>query len=156
DVPEVPSPPEISSLRLDVEQALRRLPADQAHALALFYLSNLSIREIARRTGRPEGTIKSCLHHGRRQLAQSMQEYAPMTPTEWNAATISTNLEPAVRNALADAIRAAGFSHVNLFDDYHKVISTNDFKITETGQGEATKYSLPKTLKETQFIVFDE
>ena len=81
DVSELPAPPAIFSLRLDVEQALRRLPADQAHALALFYLGNLSIRDIARRTGRPEGTIKSWLHHGRRQLAQSMQEYAPMTPT---------------------------------------------------------------------------
>ena len=95
EVSELPAPPQLSALRLDVEQALRRLPADQAHALALFYLGNLSIREIARRTGRPEGTIKSWLHHGRRQLAQSMKEYAPMTPTteptEWTAAILSTD-----------------------------------------------------------------
>jgi RNA polymerase sigma-70 factor (ECF subfamily) len=159
DVSELPAPPQFSALRLDVEQALRRLPVDQAHALALFYLGNLSIREIARHTSRPEGTIKSWLHHGRRQLAQSMQEYAPMTPTDptqWTAAIVSTNLEPAVRNSLADALRGAGYSHVNLFDDYRKVVSTGDFQVLETGMGKAVDFVLPNALKGTQFVILDE
>jgi RNA polymerase sigma factor (sigma-70 family) len=159
EVSELPAPPELSALRLDVEQALRRLPADQAHALALFYLGNISIREIAGRTGRPEGTIKSWLHHGRRHLAQSMQEYAPMTPTqptEWTAAILSDSLEPSILASLSDALRAAGYSHVNLFDDYRKVVSTGDFKILGTGAGKAVDYILPDTLKETRYVVLDE
>jgi len=159
EVSELPAPPEISAMRLDVEQALRRLPADQAHALALFYLGNLSIHEIAQRVGRPEGTIKSWLHYGRRQLAQSMKEYAPMSttePTEWTAAIVSTNLEPSVLNSLADALRAAGFSRVNRFDDFRKVVSTGDFKILETGLGVAAEYSLPAALQGTQLVILDE
>ncbi|MCA1596836.1 MAG: hypothetical protein LC772_10495, partial [Chloroflexi bacterium] len=35
------------ALKLDVEQALTRVPRDQARALTLFYLKNLPVREIA-------------------------------------------------------------------------------------------------------------
>jgi RNA polymerase sigma factor (sigma-70 family) len=139
------------TLRLDVERALRQLPADQARALALFYLANLSIREIARRTGRPEGTIKSWLHQGRRRLAQVMEGYAPMTPTEWTAAIVSTNLEPTVLTALSDALRAAGFRRVNLFHDYQDVAT-----LKETGEGETKEFHLPDPLKGTHLLVLDE
>ena len=64
-------------LRLDVLRALRRLPWDEARAVALFYLSDLSIREIAGLMGRAEGTIKRWLHLGRRRLAAELEEYAP-------------------------------------------------------------------------------
>jgi RNA polymerase sigma factor (sigma-70 family) len=156
---ELPGPPQFSALRLDVEQALRRLPADQAHTLALFYLRNLSIREIALRIGRPEGTIKSWLHHGRRQLAVAMKEYAPMTttqPTEWTAAILSTDIEPAVLNSLADALRAAGFSRVNLFDDYRKVVSPDDFKVVEKDGDKFPSFTLPDALKGTQYLILDQ
>ncbi len=79
-----------------------------------------------------------------------------MKPTEWTAAIVSTDLEPTVLNALADALRAAGYSRVNLFDDYRKVVSTGDFKIGATGAGEAKQYPLPDTIKETHFILLDE
>ncbi|HLK58772.1 MAG TPA: sigma-70 family RNA polymerase sigma factor [Chthonomonadaceae bacterium] len=75
-----------SLLRLDVERALKRLPYAQARTLAWFYLAGLSIEEIARRTRRPEGTIKRWLHAGRRQLAGEMKGYAPMTPMMKNTA----------------------------------------------------------------------
>jgi RNA polymerase sigma factor (sigma-70 family) len=69
-------------LRLDIERAMQQLPEDEAHVSRLFYLADLSIAEIARQTGRPEGTIKSWLHRGRRRLAKEMEEYAPMKRRE--------------------------------------------------------------------------
>lgn len=105
-----------SLLRLDIERALRQLPGDQARVSRLFYLADLSIDEIARRTGRPPGTIKSWLHRGRRRLALEMEEYAPMTPItvpesrpERVAALIHTDLEPAVIRKITAAVRNAGF-----------------------------------------------
>lgn len=166
EVSDLPAPSQLSALRLDVEQALRRLPADQAHALALFYLGNLSIREIARRTSRPEGTIKSWLHHGRRHLAQSMQEYAPMTqtePTEWTAAIVSDRLEPTVLDSLSEALRGAGFTHVNRFKDWRDIISKGAFRLSESPDSpngrpttDTEMLHLPASLKGTQFLVLDQ
>ena len=161
EVSDLPAPPELSSLRLDVEQALRRLPADQAHALALFYLGHISIREIARRIGRPEGTIKSWLHHGRRQLAQFMKEYAPMTPTEWTAAIVGDSLELSVLNSLSDALRAAGFNRVNHFHAFRDIISKGDFRLSESsdspkGKTDTKMLHLPDSLKGTHFLVLDQ
>jgi RNA polymerase sigma factor (sigma-70 family) len=130
----------LSLLRLDIERALRQLPGDQARVSRLFYLADLSIDEIARRTGRPPGTIKSWLHRGRRRLAREMEGYAPMkrrealkllaatpvlattleeraamTPTPTSeparwAAVIHTDLEPAVIQKITDALSAGGYS----------------------------------------------
>jgi RNA polymerase sigma-70 factor (ECF subfamily) len=66
-----------SLLRLDILRALRRLPWDEARAVALFYLVGLPIREIAQHLRRPEGTIKRWLHLGRQHLAAELEEYAP-------------------------------------------------------------------------------
>src|SRR5262249_21141686 len=104
--------PHASALRLDVEQALRQLPRDQARALSLFYLSGLSVREIARHTRRPQGTITRWLHLGRRQLAAEMEEYAPMPP-DLTAAIIGTDLEPRIIQRLTDVLLAAGFDKVH-------------------------------------------
>jgi RNA polymerase sigma-70 factor (ECF subfamily) len=60
---------DLTLLRLDIERALRRLPGNQARALRLFYLDDLSIREIAWRLGCAEGTVRIWLHRGRRHLA---------------------------------------------------------------------------------------
>ena len=62
-----------SLLRLDIERALRQLPREEARAVALFYLAGLSVRDIAARLGRPEGTIKRWLHGGRQRLASEME-----------------------------------------------------------------------------------
>src|SRR5262249_22043048 len=99
-------------LRLDIEQALRSLPRDQARALTLFYLSGLSIRDIARQTGRPAGTITRWLHLGRRRLAAELEGYAPMPP-ELTASIIGTDLDPAVTQRLTEALRGAGFRKVS-------------------------------------------
>jgi RNA polymerase sigma factor (sigma-70 family) len=110
-----------SLLRLDIERALCRLPGDQARVSRMFYLADLSIAEIARRTGRPEGTIKSWLHRGRQRLAHEMEDYAPMTPTPstpapeptpapgLKAALIHTDLEPALAQRITEALRTGGY-----------------------------------------------
>jgi RNA polymerase sigma factor (sigma-70 family) len=71
-----------SLLRLDIERALRRLPDEMAQAMRLFYLEDLSLDEVMRRTGRSKGTIASWLHRGRQQLATQMEGYTTMTPSE--------------------------------------------------------------------------
>jgi RNA polymerase sigma-70 factor, ECF subfamily len=163
-----------SLLRLDVECALRRLPRDEARAITLFYLGDVPIREIARRTGRPEGTIKRWLHFGRRRLAVELEEYAPMkrrdalkllaaTPAlattlgecaamtpkpAVNAAIISTDLEPKLVRSMADAARAAGFDRVITLDALPS--------LEATGEGDARENHLPESLKGVSVVVLDE
>lgn len=114
-------------LRLDIAQALRQLPGQQARALRLFYLEELSIREIATRLGGPhgavgEGRVKTWLHRGRRQLATELKGYTPMTtyaiitdkaatPTPLRpAAILHTDLPPALLQQVSEAMRQAGFA----------------------------------------------
>ncbi|MFI7428758.1 SigE family RNA polymerase sigma factor [Micromonospora sp. NPDC049836] len=50
--------------------ALRQLPARQRQALALHYLFDMPVAEIAREAGVPAGTVKSWLSRGRTRLAE--------------------------------------------------------------------------------------
>ncbi|MGY0007661.1 SigE family RNA polymerase sigma factor [Micromonospora sp. I033] len=50
--------------------ALRQLPARYRQALALHYLFDLSVEEIAREAAVPTGTVKSWLSRGRARLAE--------------------------------------------------------------------------------------
>ncbi|MFG2058261.1 SigE family RNA polymerase sigma factor [Micromonospora sp. NPDC048930] len=50
--------------------ALRQLPARQRQALALHYLFDMSVEEVAREAGVPTGTVKSWLSRGRTRLAE--------------------------------------------------------------------------------------
>ncbi|WBB66587.1 SigE family RNA polymerase sigma factor [Micromonospora sp. WMMD812] len=50
-------------------RALRQVPVDQRQALALHYLFDMSVEEIAREAGVPVGTVKSWLSRGRSRLA---------------------------------------------------------------------------------------
>jgi RNA polymerase sigma-70 factor (ECF subfamily) len=144
-----------SLLRLDIERALRRLPADQASAVALFYLGESPIAEIARLIERPEGTIKSWLHQGRRRLALEMEAYAPMTQEpatrEWTASIVSSDFEPAVREQLTDALKAAGYSTVNIISDYRDI-----FRPEETSKDNRPRYHLAPPLAGSDFVVLDE
>ncbi|MEU1603544.1 SigE family RNA polymerase sigma factor [Micromonospora matsumotoense] len=50
--------------------ALRQLPANQRQALALHYLFDMPVEEIAREVRVPSGTVKSWLSRGRSRLAE--------------------------------------------------------------------------------------
>jgi RNA polymerase sigma factor (sigma-70 family) len=78
---------EPSLLRLEIEYALRWLPHNEAEALRLFYLDELSLDEVARCVGRPRGTVGSWLHRGRRHLAARMEEYAPVAVPKMETVT---------------------------------------------------------------------
>jgi RNA polymerase sigma-70 factor (ECF subfamily) len=52
--------------------ALRRIPSDQRRALALHYLLDLSVADIALELGVPDGTVKSWLSRGRAALAAQL------------------------------------------------------------------------------------
>lgn len=60
-----------------VVTALRRLSPALRETLALHYLADLSIEEIAVMTKTPTGTIKARLHRGRRQLADLLRPEDP-------------------------------------------------------------------------------
>ncbi|MDM4720629.1 SigE family RNA polymerase sigma factor [Micromonospora sp. WMMA1363] len=62
----VPPPNEDSVLLVG---ALRQLPANQRQALALHYLYDMSVEDIARETNVATGTVKSWLSRGRARLA---------------------------------------------------------------------------------------
>jgi RNA polymerase sigma-70 factor (ECF subfamily) len=53
---------------------LQELSKDQREALALFYLRELSVEEIARALGAPVGTIKARLSRGRERLRELAKE----------------------------------------------------------------------------------
>lgn len=61
---------------VDLMRALRALPATQREALALYYLADLSVDEVAATVGAPTGTVKARLARGRAALATSLA----MTP----------------------------------------------------------------------------
>ncbi|WCN80670.1 SigE family RNA polymerase sigma factor [Micromonospora sp. LH3U1] len=65
--PPVASPPSEDWVLL--VRALRQLPAAYRQALALHYLFDMSVEEIARETDVPVGTVKSWLSRGRSRLA---------------------------------------------------------------------------------------
>ncbi|MEV6967251.1 sigma-70 family RNA polymerase sigma factor [Hamadaea sp. NPDC051192] len=69
----LPAPSEDTVL---LTTALKQLPPAQRQALALHYLLDLSVAQIAAETGVSEGTVKSWLSRGRAGLADSLREEA--------------------------------------------------------------------------------
>ena len=69
-----PPEPEPRAETAELWAALRKLPARQAQALALFYVEDLPLTEIAALLECPEGTVKSMLHRGRKALAEQLGE----------------------------------------------------------------------------------
>lgn len=53
-------------------QAVRELPGRQAQVMALFYLEDRTVREVADILGMAEGTVRTQLHRGRRSLARKL------------------------------------------------------------------------------------
>jgi RNA polymerase sigma-70 factor (ECF subfamily) len=60
--------------RLDVIEALRSLPEGQRVVVALHYLADLEVGEVARTLGIAEGTVKSRLSRGRDTLTLALAE----------------------------------------------------------------------------------
>jgi RNA polymerase sigma factor (sigma-70 family) len=78
----VPPPSEETVL---LSAALQQLPRSQARALALHYLLDLPIAQIAAQTGVAEGTVKSWLSRGRAGLAEMLRdevEAAKLAPAQ--------------------------------------------------------------------------
>jgi len=65
--------PELAD-RLDVIEALRGLPEGQREVVALHYLADLPVNEIAHTLGIAPGTVKSRLSRGRAALALTLAE----------------------------------------------------------------------------------
>jgi RNA polymerase sigma-70 factor, ECF subfamily len=70
----VSRPPDLPELedRMDVIEALRTLPASQREVVALHYLADLDVAEVARTLQVAEGTVKSRLSRGREALALTL------------------------------------------------------------------------------------
>jgi RNA polymerase sigma-70 factor (sigma-E family) len=67
-----PSLVELPASQADFWRAVRSLPRRQAQVVALHYLEDLSVMEVARVLGRAEGTVKAQLHTGRQTLARRL------------------------------------------------------------------------------------
>lgn len=61
--------PALDDDRLVLMAAIRKLPATQREAIALHYLADLPIHEVAAATDSPVGTVKARLSRGRAALA---------------------------------------------------------------------------------------
>ena len=72
--PPAPRHPDLTEDRLDVVAALTRLPLGQREALALHYLADLPLAEVADSLGVPLGTVKARLSRGRTALAALLGE----------------------------------------------------------------------------------
>jgi RNA polymerase sigma-70 factor, ECF subfamily len=64
--------------------AMRRLPVQQRRALALHYLLDLPISDVATEMGAAIGSVKAWLSRGRDALAGALAELAPRTVKESN------------------------------------------------------------------------
>ncbi len=64
---------EIAADSAPLSQAMRGLPAEQRAAVALFYIEDFSVAEIAAALNIPAGTVKTRLMHARRKLRAALE-----------------------------------------------------------------------------------
>jgi RNA polymerase sigma-70 factor (ECF subfamily) len=64
---------ELAADRGPLAKAIADLPCDQRAAVALFYLEEMSVGEIAAATGVPAGTVKTRLMHARTKLRATLK-----------------------------------------------------------------------------------
>lgn len=134
-------------LRVAVQAALRSLPAREARVLALFYWGGLSIQEIAVRVGRPEGTVKSWLHHGRRHLSRQMEE--PQMDAQATAVILGGTSKES--QEWTWALRRAGYREVRQVSTYLDAAS-----LRETGEEEGRELHLPPALAGARLLFLNE
>jgi RNA polymerase sigma-70 factor, ECF subfamily len=76
-------PPDLTDARLELVAALGQLPSGQREALALHYLADLPLHEVARTLDVPVGTVKARLSRGRAALARLLgADTGTVTPEE--------------------------------------------------------------------------
>jgi RNA polymerase sigma-70 factor (ECF subfamily) len=68
---------ELSELQTVIQQAIDSLPPNQRLTVVLYYLNDLSLKEISYILDCPVGTVKSRLHYGREHLKKCLQAYRP-------------------------------------------------------------------------------
>jgi RNA polymerase sigma-70 factor, ECF subfamily len=66
--------PAISSDRIDLHRAMRRIPLRHREVLVLRYVAELPLEEVARQLRLPVGTVKSRLNRARKALADQLGE----------------------------------------------------------------------------------
>lgn len=74
--------PGLSTDRVELLAALRRLAPATREAVVLHHLADLPVTEVAATLGVPEGTVKARLARGRTALARFLTETATETATE--------------------------------------------------------------------------
>lgn len=70
---QTPTLPELSAEGAEFWRAVRSLPRRQAQAIALHYLEDLPVTEVARILGTAEGTVKKHLYEGRKKVVRLLQ-----------------------------------------------------------------------------------
>lgn len=70
--PETTHRPDLSEDRMAIVDALRALPDNQRETLALHYLADLPVADVAETLGVPVGTVKARLSRGRAALAAAL------------------------------------------------------------------------------------
>jgi RNA polymerase sigma-70 factor (ECF subfamily) len=70
----VPAAPEGGPRHVGLGELLDELPPQQRTAVALYYVEDLSVAEIASAMGLAEGSVKSHLHDARRRLRKVIGE----------------------------------------------------------------------------------
>lgn len=63
----------VNVYKLDLEEAMDRMKPKYRHALMLKYYQEMTVPEIARILDKPEGTIKTWIHQGLKQLRGQME-----------------------------------------------------------------------------------
>lgn len=158
-----------SIFKIDVERALRTLPVNHANALHLYYLDNLSVREVATEMSShasevSAGQVKVWLHRGRQQLADKMKGYADMksavntTTASRRAALICSNLPPGMIATITEAMRMGGFSPDVISDVDLPGFSHSGPRVPSiwTKDHIAQSTALTRILKQYDALVLDE
>lgn len=70
---QTPTLPELSAEGVEFWRAVRSLPRRQAQAIALQYLEDLPVAEVARVLGTAEGTVRKHLHEGRKKVIRLLR-----------------------------------------------------------------------------------
>ena len=71
----VAEPPADRELKLDVREAVYRLPEKYRLPVMLFYFEDMAVADIARALDIPAGTVISHLHRGRARLREELKDY---------------------------------------------------------------------------------